>query len=251
MRDVKEALVAGYRELLHVESIDDDSSLIVLPATFTGGSLLALQLTAAGDAVTVTDRGQSADELLNAGVDLRSKSVYRSFASVRESTGLPGSIGAEDWELSVTVDSADLAIAVQAVSDAAMRADGLRVLSKAHVATTFADTVLMTVSERFPVVPRAPLAGRNGGSRKVTARVDVRDDDQYFVQALSGKTSERRWESYDHASGLFLNASPDPKHRVAIMQSGNWEYFQVEGLKSVCRVILEDEVPDFMNSLAA
>lgn len=250
MKSLKDSLVAGYSDLLHVETIDESTSMVVLPATFTGGDLLALQVAYAGDTVTITDRGQAADVLLDAGVDFNTPRISQSFASVRESTGLPGSIGAENWEISVTVDRADLAVAVQAVTDAAMRSDGLRVLSRTQVAQTFADRVISTVGDQFPVVPKAPLKGRNGGLRRVTARVDV-DDAHYYVQALSGRSSTQRWESFDHASGLFFDASPDPKHRVAIMQAGDWEFHQVQGLKQICRVVQEADVSDFMAGLAA
>jgi hypothetical protein len=75
--------------------------------------------------------------------------------------------------------------------------------------------------------------------------------EKFYVQALSGRNPEVRGHSYDHASGLFLGAVPTLTHRVALLENGSWELWQVRNLEEVCRVVVENEVDDFVASTAA
>lgn len=201
---------------------------------------------------TITDRGVTADQLEDAGVNVDDQPrAARSFAAVRDSIGLPFAIGAGPWEIASSVDVGDIAIAVQVLADAAIRADGLRVLGSGNRATSFADKSVSRLSARTAVVPKAKMPGRHGGDRQVTLAYKGNDDARFYVQALSGSDKDSRTRSYDHASGLFLGAPPDQKHRVALRQNASWELSLINNLREVCQVVDEDEIDDFVSSTAA
>lgn len=247
---IVDAIVNGYRDTLAAVTYGD-GDLITLPATFTSGRLLSVLVTLSNDIVTVTDRGLSADELADVGVDIAAGRANRSFHAVRDSTGLPPMFGADEWEISVTADIADIAVAVQAVEDAAMRADGLRALSRSIRPVTFADQAVNLVGSRVEVVPKARMPGKHGANRQVTLSYLGNDEQPYYVQALSGGGSETRMRSYNQASGLFIGAEPQRSYRVALLQHAAWDGWQVENLRDICRVVDEDEVNDFVKLTAA
>lgn len=242
--DLTEDLVRGYRESFTITDIDAETVHLVLPATFSSGRLMSVEIELHSDRVAITDRGLAAEELTDAQVNLESGVAFKSFDVIRASTGLSPVFGAEWWEITAETDRADLATAVQAVSDAAMRADGLRALSRAPRKRTFSERVINSIaSQNFTVIPKAKIAGRRGGQRQVTARVDARE--RFFVQTLSGTTSDQRLNSYDHASGIFFDAEPDRAHRLAVIQRNDkWESWQLESLREICTVTEESDLTD-------
>ncbi|WP_156686773.1 hypothetical protein [Mycobacterium sp. Marseille-P9652] len=247
---VIDAIVKGYRETLKAVPYGD-GHLVSLPTTFASGNLVTVLVTIDDGVVTVTDRGLAADELSDAGLDFSSGRLARSFAAVRDSTGLPPMFGAEEWELTAAADAADVAVAIQAVADAAIRAEGLRALAGSRRSATFADRAIDRVAARTPVVPRARMPGKYGPGRLVTLSYAGRDSENYYLQALAGRDSDTRIRSYDHASGLFLGATPSLNHRVALLQKGDWEPWQVHNLTEVCKVIDETEADQFIAETAA
>ncbi len=246
---VLDALVRGFRDSLEVVPYGG-GELVSLPTTFSSGAMLSVLVTIDGGIASVTDRGLAADELTDAGVDLQSSRVFQSFSAVRGSTGLVPMFGAEPFEISASVDVEDVAIAIQAIADAAMRADGLRVLSATTRAVSFADRSIERVNARTPVIPRAPMLGRHGEKRVVTFSYTGRGDVSYYVQALSGKDPDARSRSYDHASGLFLGALPEKTHRIALLQDAKWEPWRVDYLQELCRTVDENDIDDFVDSTA-
>lgn len=247
---VIDAIADGYRDSLAAVPYGD-GELISLPATFASGALVTVLAVIADDVATVTDRGLAADELADAGLDISTGRVARSFAAVRNSTGLAPVFGAENWEITASVDAADIAIAVQAVADAAIRADGLRALAKSRRLADFAEQSVDLISHRTSVIPRAKMPGVHGSLRRVTLSYPGRDHKPYYEQALPGRDSETRVRSYDHASGLFLGAAPDLLHRVALLQQGDWELWQVKNLSQVCQVVEEKDADEFVAETAA
>jgi len=250
MSAVIDAIAQGYRDSLSAVPYRG-GELVSLPAAFTSGTLVTVHVVISQDTVTVTDRGLTADELCDAGLDLQTTRVARSFAAVRDSTGLPPAFGSEDWEITASADIGDIAIAIQSVADAAIRADGLRVLSTVKRRMTFADRALRKFLDRAAVVPHPKMPGKYGSNRQVTLSYGGKDELPYYVQALSGGDNEARVRSYDHASGLFLGATPDMSHRVALLQQGAWEAWQVRNLGEVCRVIEEQDADEFIAATAA
>jgi hypothetical protein len=248
--NVIDAIVKGYRDALEAVPYGD-GHLISLPTTFASGNLVTVHVAIEGGVVTVTDRGLAAEELADVGLDFSSGRLARSFAAVRDSTGLAPMFGAEEWELTASADAADIAVAIQAVADAAIRAEGLRALSVSRRSVTFADRAIRQLSTRTPVVPRAKMPGKYGAERLVTLSYKGRDSQNYYVQALAGRDSETRSRSYDHASGLFLGATPSVTHRVALLQKGEWESWQVNNLTEVCKVVEETEADKFIAETAA
>lgn len=247
---VIDEIVKGYRETLKAVPYGD-GHLISLPTTFASGNLVTLLVTIDGGVVTVTDRGLAAEELTDVGLDFSSGRLARSFAAVRDSTGLAPMFGAEEWELTASADAADIAVAIQAVADAAIRAEGLRALAASRRSVTFADRAIHRVAARTAVVPRARMPGKHGAARPVTLSYKGRDRENYYVQALAGRDSDTRIRAYDHASGLFLGATPSLSHRVALLQEGDWEPWQVHNLTEVCKVIDETDADQFIADTAA
>lgn len=242
-------IVTGYRDCLAATDYGD-GHLVSLPATFESGNLVTVLISRTDGVATVTDRGLAADELAIAGLDLTGRAA-RSFAAVRDSTGLAPMFGADDWEISASVDAADVAIAVQAVADAVIRADGLRALVTAARPASFGDKTIARFAAHAAVVPRDKMPGKHGAMRRVTFSYRGRDEAQYYVQALAGRDTETRVRSYDHASGLFLGAAPEPNHRVALLQHGDWERWQIENLREVCRVVDEQDAEQLVADTAA
>lgn len=244
-----DSIVEGFRESLHSVPYGD-GELIYLPVTFSSGDLLSLYVVVRDGVALVTDRGLVADQLEDAGVSVDSGKAAKSFAAVRDSVGLPPSLGSEAWEISAGVDRSDLAIAIQAITDAAMRADGLRVLGRSKMSASFADRSVRRLGLRTAVVPRAQMPGRSGERRQVTLAYKGNDDSEFYVQALAGRDQDARQRSYDHTSGLFIGAKPEKSHRIALLQEGRWDRWQVANLREVCRVIDEVEIDDFVDSTA-
>lgn len=250
MSAVIDAIANGYRESLGSVPYRG-GELITLPTAFASGTLVTVHVVVDQGVVTITDRGLTAEELCDAGLDMQSPRVARSFDAARDSTGLAPAFGSADWEITASADVGDIAIAIQSVADAAIRADGLRVLATAKRSSSFATQTIDRVSVRTAVLLRAPMPGKHGSSRQVTLSYGGRDEQPYFVQALSGGDKEARIRSYDHASGLFFGATPELTHRVALLQKGAWERWQIETLRDLCQVVDEEETDQFVAATAA
>lgn len=245
-----DAIADSYRQMLTSVPYGD-ATLVTTPTAFTSGDMLTLHVTLSHDLATVTDRGQATGVLEDYGVDWTKGRARDSIAAIRRSIGLPPVFGSQDWELTASVDPADVAIAVQAIADAAMRVDGLQVLARTARASSFADLSVQRVASRAAVVPRAKMPGKYGEHRQVTLSYPGSDGDDYFVQALGSRDRDTRTAGHDHASGLFLNAAPTVSHRIALLQSGSWEDWQVKNLQTVCRVVDEADVDEFVQGTAA
>lgn len=246
-----EALVNEYRDALHVQPYGD-GELLLLPATFVGGEPVEVLITRDGTHISVTDRGTAADALADVGVDLSGR-ARKSFEAIVKAIDLSPAFGAEWWEISVSTDQEGLAAAIQAVSDASMRADGLRALGGGRRRRSFGDVVVNAAAQHTAVVPRASMATRRGDAqRQVTLKFDGRrEGEQFYLQALSSRDAEARSHAYDHASGLFLAAEPDQHHRVALLQDGPWERWQEDALRDVCEVVHQSEMEAYLHSVAA
>ncbi|MDV7357688.1 hypothetical protein R4282_32360 [Rhodococcus oxybenzonivorans] len=247
--EISDKIIAGFQSSFEFTDLGD-SVHVAMPQTFSSGALLSVEVAVFGDRVEVTDRGLAADQLHDLGIDINRGAGNRSFQAVINSTGLSPAFNAEPWEITASAERGDIAIAIQAVADAAMRADGLSALARAPRKRSFADRIVHSIGElNLQVVPKAPILGRHGGKRQVTARVDVRE--QYYLQALPGQSAQQRMDSYDHASGLFLDAVPSKDHRVAVIEEGKWEAWQVSSLKQICKVTDESELPQLLERIAS
>lgn len=246
---LKADLVAGFARSVHLRA-HGDNTLVVMPQTFSDGTILSLLVSDCDGVVTVTDRGTTADQLSSVDVDITKGVPQASWRAVRTSAGMLPAMGAEDWELTAAGSRDDLATLVQAVADTALRAEGLRALSRTRRSRTFGDRVIgQLVDSNLPVIPRASMKGRHGSSRQVTCRIEITSG--YYVQALGGRDTESRSWSFDHAASLFSTAHPDKSHRFAVLQGSGWPMWQIEGLREVARVADEDELQDVAAELLA
>lgn len=229
-----------------------DGELLTLPWSFADGDSLSLLVTVERGHYTISDRGQAADALAIAGVDLSTRGASASWQAVRRSTGVPPAVMAEDdpYVLSASATEDTLAEALIAVGETMLRADGLRVLATHRRAVTFSDRVIRRVSTRsgLAVVPHAKLRTRHGGERQVTCRVDGRR--QAYVQALSG--SSNILDAYDHTRAVFADAGePRDSLVVLVADDAKLQSWQRSALSEVSTVVLEREQDDLWADLAS
>jgi hypothetical protein len=247
--ELREQVVAGFAASIDVRPYGRDF-LLGLPQTFEDGTLLSVLVTNIGGQVEVTDRGLTAEQLSLVGVDITRGVAQSSWEAVRTSGHTLPAMGAESWEISAAGGWEQLSHLVQVVADTALRAEGLRVLTRQVRHRTFSESVVVRLAEaRLPVVPRAPMSGRNGSARLVTCKVDV--ESGFYVQALAGRDSEARLQAFDHGFALFSTAVPDQRRRIAVLQDAPWPAWQVNDLRDVATVLTGDEFPGRLQELTS
>lgn len=241
---ISKNLVEGYRQSLSLTEHGEDAFL-VMPQTFADGTLLSVLISTDGSAVSVTDRGLTADLLGISGVDISRGSVAKSWEAVLKSGRTLPAFGAESWEITASGGAEDLPTLVQVVADTALRAEGLKVLASTRRGGSFAESVLRQITAHdLAVVPRAEMPGRHGSRRQVTCKIEVAAG--VFMQALAGKDRDTRSGAYDHAAALFGDSQAPLSSRLCVLQGRQWDKWQIDGLKDVARVSLDDELKDLL-----
>ncbi|UNQ40236.1 hypothetical protein MPC38_02930 [Prescottella equi] len=241
-------LVEGFRLSLDVCTYGD-GFLVNLPQSLTSGTILALLVEDDGEVVSVSDRGLIADELEMVGVDIEDPIASKSWSAVRQSIGRPEVFGVEAWELSACGPSEDLFSLVQAVADAAMRADALRPLSRKHRSGGFRERVIQLAgAHHLAVVPNAVLQGRHGSKWKTTCRIDA--GTPRFVQALGGRSRQQRMAMFNKAVATFTNVEFEKSALVSALEGNDWEPWHFETLKDYSTPVLESDIDSFMEGLA-
>lgn len=242
-------LVDGYRQSLTLVEHGQDA-LLVMPQTFSDGTLLSVLISTGGTVVSVTDRGITSDLLGIAGVDISRGAVARSWEAVLKSGRTLPAFGAEPWEITASGDAEDLSTLVQVVADTALRAEGLKVLAVPRRGGSYADSVVRRVLQHsLPVVPHAPMAGLHGSHRKVTCKIEIRNG--VYLQALAGKDGDTRALAYDHAAALFGSSAAPVSNRLCVLQGKSWAKWQIDGLRDVARVSVDDELAGLLDEYRA
>lgn len=251
MDTIGDSLVAGYRDSLHLHRFGADGALITLPHTLQDGTPVQVLVEREGKLVTVTDRGLVADHLDMFGVDLDRTTVAGSWAAIRAGITFSPAIGSDDWDISAMGGQGEMAALVQAVADAAVRADGLRVLASGHTPKSFAGRVVAAIGERVAVVPRAALPDRFGAQRQVTCSVGV--SNVRYVQALSSGSKARRVQNFDKARSMFSSSTAPEKHRVSLLEgsASTWDRWQMDGLREVGVVAFDHDIDRFIVGVLA
>lgn len=245
---LQETMVRGYRDALLIRPYGE-GSLISLPQSLTSGTILSVLVQEDGDMVSITDRGVVADELELVGVDIEQTGASRSWTAVKQSIGRPPAFGAESWELSSYGPREDMFNLIQAVADAALRADALRPLSRTHKSNHFREKIIHLAGvHHLPVLPNAVLQGKHGSKWRTTCRIDTATP--HFVQALAGGSKNQRMVQFNRAVATFANADLDRTQLIAAFDDGDWEPWHFETLKDSAVPVTSSGLDAMMGQLA-
>jgi len=134
-----EELAADYRRQIDVRK-SGYGYLFTLPHTLHDGTPVELYVEFDGQAARISDQGRLWHHLDMAGVDLGKKQIATAWKQIQTSVGYAPVFSAEPWELSAFAERSQLSSALYAVADAAVRADGLRVLASQYWPRSFSET---------------------------------------------------------------------------------------------------------------
>ncbi len=194
-----------------------DGELLVTPWEFSDQEPIVLYVRALDGTYVVSDRGQAADNLNLAGLDFQKAAVSRSWLAIQQSVENDPFVHRiqSKWELAARSDFADLGLAIHQVAEAAMRADGLRVLTGGRSnAPRFETWVIKEAHEEgLIVVPRAEIESTFGFKRRVSVLVEGKR--KAYIQAV-GPTQDV-WDSFDRARSLFADSTLDFNERFTVL----------------------------------
>jgi hypothetical protein len=176
--DFIEELAPDHRGLIDVRT-SGHGYLFTLPHTPHDGTPVELYVEFDGQTARINDQGLLSNHLDVAGVDLGKKQIATAWTRIQTSVGYAPDFSAKPWELSALAERNRLSSALYAVADAAVRADGLRVLASQYRPRSFSERVVRTLGRRLTVVPRAVIPGKYGSQRVVTCSVGVRQSTTY------------------------------------------------------------------------
>lgn len=199
----------------------------------------------------ISDGGLAAGSLADAGVDLAGKVAGSSFQLLQQGLRLSPSMGETgEWDLAVSATSDELGDAVIELSEAVVRAEGLKALARRRPVKSFGDRIVKSAGEvGLKIEPQAklPLRYRNA-RRRVTYHLMGEHHDA-FVQSISRASTI---SGYDHARSLFSDAAVEEERRMVVVEGGvRLEGWQFEGLSEVCRVVTEPNMDRVLAELAA
>ncbi|WP_327640013.1 DUF1828 domain-containing protein [Kribbella sp. NBC_00482] len=232
-----------------------DGELIATPWTLEDGEVVTLYVQAIGeDLYNITDRGLAADTLAAAGVDLSRRMPHNSFVAIKGSVELAPAIELDkpgEYDLSASATAAEVGRAVVELSEAVLRAEGLKALARQRKPATLKDRIV-SLAGRYDSLTVQPLARMplryKGVRRQVSCRV-AGPRDLAFVQAV-GRASQTT--AYDHAKSIFSDASVPSSQRLAVIEGTyRLEEWQLAGLREVCSVVDENELSAVFEELSA
>lgn len=138
--DFMEELAADHRRLIDVRK-SGHGYLFTLPHTLHDGTPVELYVEFDGQTARINDQGLLSNHLDMAGVDLGKKQIATAWNQIQTSVGYAPDFSARSWELSAFAERSQLSSALYAVADAAVRADGLRVLASQYRPRSFSERV--------------------------------------------------------------------------------------------------------------
>ena len=205
----------------------------------------------ADDLFNGSDSGLAAGALADEGVDLDSKVAGASFQLVQQSMRLSPSMGdTGQWDLSLSATKEELGDASIELSEAVIRAEGLKALARRRPVRSFGDRIVRAAGQvGLRIEPQAKLPLRyRGASRRVTYHL-VGDHHDAFVQSISRASAS---SGYDHARALFSDAGVEEERRMAAVEERvRLEGWQYEALSEVCLVVTEPNLEGVLANLAA
>lgn len=203
------------------------------------------------DLFNVSDAGLAAGALADAGVDLDSRVAGSSFQllqnALRRSPAM-GEVG--EWDLAMSASTGELGDAVVEISEAVVRAEGLKALARRRPSRSFGDRIVKSAGQvGLRIEPQAAVPLRYGNAkRRVTYRL-VGEHRDVFVQSI---TRASTLAGYDHAKALFSDAAVDQDRRMAAVEdSVRLEDWQFEGLSEVSQVVIEHNLDGVLAALAS
>ncbi len=250
MTSALEAFRATLDEIAHAEPWGD-GELLITPWEFSDHEPIVLYVRGGGGDFLVSDRGQASDNLNLAGLDFSKPAVSRSWAAIQRSVESDPFVHrvASQWELAARSSEGDLGLAIHQVAEAAIRADGLRVLAGARTtAPRFSQWVISEASARgLSVVPRAEIQSTVGVKRQVSALIE--GSRKAYVQAL-GPTHDA-WESYDRARSLFSDTKLDIRERFTVVsRDSTLTAEQLRGIGQYSEVVDEKDFSGLLERVA-
>ncbi len=138
--DFMEELAPDHRLLIDVRK-SGYGYLFTLPHTLHDGTPVELYVEFDGQTARINDQGLVSNHLDMAGVDLGKKQIATAWSRIQTSVGYAPDFSARPWELSAFAQRSQLSSALYAVADAAVRADGLRVLASQYQPRSFSERV--------------------------------------------------------------------------------------------------------------
>lgn len=227
--------------------------LIDTPLTYSDGDTVTLLLSPMGQgAYRVSDRADSLDRLVLAGLRLDGRKARRAITSARRNAGL-NQMASSDYELATICAEPDIGEAILRVAECAMRVEQLRWLAQERDEVQYADRLRERVSRLglsrgWAVQERGALPLRGGRTRRVTAVISG-PRAPIYVQAVSLRTAEVSVASCYYA---FDRAEVPPPHRVSVLDGApsDWDQGLADDLSTVSIVSFFDGGPPIESELA-
>lgn len=228
-----------------------DGVLVDLPMRYGDGDGVRLLVEPVGQGYRVTDRGEAADRLQVAGVNLDARRTADALAEVARTAHLDG-VGAEQGELSVYGLADELGRMLVDVACASLRVDELRWTAAQRGQLRFQERLVHRVErwagDRWIVRRSPPIRLRSGRDKRVTLSVES-NDSAVYVQALS--TSDRE-SAVQHCYYVFGLSEEVPRtHKIAALDGPPdlWSSAIVSELKEVSEVKFYDDPTGLEHSL--
>lgn len=245
-----DAFRATLEEIAHTEPWGN-GELLVTPWEYSDHEPIVLYVRDFDGEFVVSDRGQASDNLSLAGVDFQKRAVARSWKAVQASVESDPFVVwiPSPWEIAARATQTDLGLAIHQVAEAAMRADGLRVLTGARTRGTRFDAKLISEASEagLTVVPHAEIQSTVGVKRKVSVLIE--GTRKAYVQAV-GPTQDA-WESYDRARSLFADTQLDMKERFTVLsRESTLSREQIRGIGQHSEVVDEEDFPELLQRVA-
>lgn len=203
------------------------------------------------DLFSVSDAGLAAGALADAGVDLDSRQAGSSFQLLQNSLARSPAMGATgEWDLAMSATAVALGDAVVEISEAVVRAEGLKALARKRPTRSFGDRIVKSAGQiGLRIEPQAALPLRYANAkRRVTYRL-IGGHRDVFVQSI---TCASTLAGYDHARALFSDAAVDRDRRMAAVENSvRLEDWQFEGLSEVSHVVIEHNLEGVLAGLAS
>lgn len=226
-----------------------DGQLLTVPFTFSDGEAIQLLVREHGHGLySISDRGQVADSLVLAGVNLEAKGVQASWKEITHNIEFPALESSSIYEIGIMIGHENLGEGISELISAILSAEGLRVAAKTKGRRTFKERVVQnTMNHGLAVRPRDSLPTVFGHRRQVTLSM-MAGPRKYWVQTISGQGLE----DFDRTVSIFGHAAADRGSLITLIdRNKRVEKWQSEALEEVSQVVNEEDHNAFLTELVA